>query len=51
MGADACLVADGHHWYLGAGMLLSFAINRMQIVSVAEQAMPWWSILPYRIIS
>jgi type VI secretion system protein ImpL len=43
------LVADGHHRYLGAGLLLSFALNRMQIVSVAEQAMPWWSILPYRI--
>ena len=35
----------------GAGVLLSFAVNRMQIVSVAEQAHARWSILPYRITS
>ena len=35
----------------GAGTLLSFAVNRQQIVSVAEQAHARWSILRYRMSS
>jgi hypothetical protein len=35
----------------GAGTLLSFAVNRMQISLLPSRRMRWWSILPYRIIS